>query len=100
MCVDGHDMSSNPLCAYLVRKLTGLIDVSVSFLLQLEDYFALFLRLISVGQYLLVQSFLCLLVQLHQIQLLLSGVSRLDHILNKHKQPQARRLYKGLDTTL
>jgi len=67
---------SNLLC-----EVAGFIDIAVSFPLQLVDDLALFLRFLLVVLDLLLQVVLGLLVEFHEVDLLLRLSRRFQHVL-------------------
>lgn len=68
-------------CSYLLFELTGFIDETISFLLQLVNNLPLFLSFILIIFYFFFQVLLWLFMELHQIYLLLSGIGSLDQVL-------------------
>ena len=74
---DGRERGAN-----LLSEIAGLVDVAISLLLQLVDDLTLLLRLFLVVLNLLLEVLLRLLVQLHQIQLLLGVGSSFQHVLS------------------
>lgn len=68
-------------CSYLLFELTGFINETISLLLQLVNNLPLFLSFIFIILDFFFQVLLWLLMELHQIYLLLSGTSSLDQVL-------------------
>ena len=65
----------------LLHEAAGLVDVAVSFFLQLLDDLVLLLCLLPVATDLMLQGFLVLLEELHQALLFLSRLCSFDRVL-------------------
>lgn len=84
--------------AYPLGEVTGLVDVPIPFLFQLKDDLPLLLSLVLVILDLLLQVPLGLLVELHQVHLLLGRTDGLKHILksNGNKAGALNHVFKDL----
>lgn len=70
-------------CPYLLFELTGFIDETISLLLQLVNNLPLLLSFILIILDFFFQVPLRLLMELHQIYLLLSGTGSLEQVLQR-----------------